>query len=413
MNNSTLIRLREVAQYSSTRISCSELTPRNYIGTDNLLQNKLGKTDALYTPDAGATTGYSNGDILIGNIRPYLKKIWHATNTGGSSADVLTLKVNNGIDSKFVYYTLHRDDFFTHMMKGSKGTKMPRGDKPQVLDFLIPDFDITTQQKISSILSVLDSKIEVNNNINAELEQMAKTLYDYWFVQFDFPDQNGKPYKTSGGKMVWSEELKREIPEGWKINELSEIITRSSTGLNPRNNFKLGSGNNFYVTIKNINNGKIILDDKCDKIDDEALKIINNRSDLRPGDILFTSIEPVGITYFIHTFPPNWNINESVFTLRPNYRKITSEYLYMLLSSPEMKAFTKNCSTGSIHKGIRHGILKTFKLPYSDKTLIDNFSSYISPILKRINNLDIENQKLSELRDWLLPMLMNGQITVE
>ncbi|MCX6807273.1 MAG: restriction endonuclease subunit S [Patescibacteria group bacterium] len=273
--------------------------------------------------------------------------------------------------------------------------------------------DIDDQQKIAAVLSVLDSKIELNNKINTELEQMAKTLYDYWFVQFDFPDKNSKPYKTSGGKMVWSEELKREIPEGWEAKELNDIISKSGTGLNPRKNFKLGYGENYYITIRNVKNGKIIFDDTSDRIDDDALKIIDKRSDLQVGDILFTSIEPVGITYFIHEKPKNWNINESVFTIRPNYEKITSEYLYMLLSSAEMKAFTTNVSAGSIHKGVRHTVLKTFKLPYKDKIITDNFANIISPILKRIYLIDNENQKLAELRDWLLPMLMNGQVTVK
>lgn len=272
--------------------------------------------------------------------------------------------------------------------------------------------NIETQKKITSVLSSLDAKIEINNRINAELEAMAKTLYDYWFVQFDFPDKNGKPYKSSGGKMVWNAELKREIPDGWDVLQLLDIITRSSTGLNPRDNFKLGTGDNFYVTIKNINNGKIVLDEKCDKVDDEALRIINQRSDLRLGDVLFTSIEPVGVTYLIQEKPKNWNINESVFTLRPNYERITSEYLFLLLSSEEMKAFTKNVSAGSIHKGVRHGILKTFNFPYGGLLLIDIFSKILNPILRKIDRHDKENKTLSSLRDWLLPMLMNGQVKV-
>lgn len=213
--------------------------------------------------------------------------------------------------------------------------------------------------------------------------------------------------------MVYNPTLKREIPEGWSSCDLSDIISRSGTGLNPRDNFKLGFGENYYVTIKNINNGKIILDDRCDTIDDEALSIIDKRSQLKPGDVLFTSIQPVGITYLIQEKPTNWNINESVFTIRPNYEKTSSEYLFFLLSSSEMKAFTRNSSAGSIHKGIRHGVLKAFNLAYANKMLIDEFSNIVKPILRRIYVLDSENQYLSQLRDWLLPMLMNGQITVK
>ena len=276
------------------------------------------------------------------------------------------------------------------------------------LDIVLPK--IETQQKIASILSSLEAKIRINNKISIELEAMARTLYGYWFVQFNFPDENGKPYKSNNGKMVYEEKLKRDIPEGWNVTQLDDVISRSGTGLNPRDNFKLGYGKNYYITIKNVKNGKIVFDDNCDRIDDESLKIINKRSDLQVGDILFTSIEPVGVTYYIHEKPTNWNINESVFTIRANYDKITSEYLYMLLSSSELKSFTSNSSTGSIHKGIRHGVLKTFIFPYKDKTITEEFSKVIIPLLKRINVIDSENQKLAELRDWLLPMLMNGQV---
>lgn len=278
------------------------------------------------------------------------------------------------------------------------------------LKFKIPEKKY--QDKIASVLSSLDAKIELNNRINAELEAIAKTLYDYWFVQFDFPDENSKPYKSSGGEMEYNAELKREIPKGWEVISLVDIIVRSGTGLNPRDNFSLGSGENYYVTIKNIVKGKILLNDKCDKIDDNALQIIDTRSQLEKGDILFTSIEPIGDTYLLHEKPQNWNINESIFTLRPDTNKITSEYFLMLLSSEEMKSFTKNVSTGSIHKGIRHSVLKTFKLPYFDQSIINNFTKIIDPILKRIHIIDQENQQLTELRDWLLPMLMNGQIKV-
>lgn len=318
------------------------------------------------------------------------------------------INASNGHDTKYLYYKLSLVNFRNYVT-GSAQPKLTKDNLNSIVLYIHKEGD---QRNIAAVLSALDAKIDCNNRINAELETMAKTLYDYWFVQFDFPDANGKPYKSSGGKMVYNATLKREIPEGWSPCELSEIISRSATGLNPRDNFRLGHGENYYVTIKNVSNGKIVLDDKCDRIDDETLNIIDRRSQLQPGDVLFTSIEPVGVTYLIQEKPTNWNINESVFTIRPNYSKATSEYLFLLLSSSEMKAFTKNSSSGSIHKGIRHGVLKTFKLAYSNKTLIDEFSSVIEPILKRIDVIDKENQHLTQLRDWLLPMLMNGQVTV-
>jgi type I restriction enzyme S subunit len=246
----------------------------------------------------------------------------------------------------------------------------------------------------------------------AELEALANSIYQYWFVQFDFPDAHGRPYKTSGGAMVWNAALKRETAKGWEARTLGEVISRSGTGLNPRKNFRLGFGTNYYVTIKSVSNGKIVLNDKCDRIDDQALEIIDRRSQLRPGDVLFTSIEPVGVTYLIRKKPVNWNINESVFTIRPDLAKISSEYLLLLLSSREMKAFTKHSSTGSIHKGIRHGELKSYKLPYAGQVLIERFSAIVKPMLQQIHVSDTENHELTRLRDWLIPVLMNGQVRV-
>lgn len=320
-------------------------------------------------------------------------------------------KTDVAYDKYMAFYL--RSKFFRKTMTNNATMTLRASLNEDIFSYLklyLPDLSI--QKSSGDLLFLLYSKIELNNYMNAKLESMAKILYDYWFVQFDFPDKNGKPYKASGGKMVLNAQLKREIPEGWICYPLSEIISRIATGLNPRKNFVLGKGSNYYVTIKNIDNGKIILDDKCDKIDDESLNIINRRSDLRIGDILFTSIEPVGVVYLIQDQPENWNINESVFSLRPNYDLITPAYSYLFLSCSEIKSYTKNVSAGSIHKGVRISVLNSFKMAYSNKVIISAFTEIVDPILKRINVINKENQKLSSLRDWLLPMLMNGQVKV-
>lgn len=313
-----------------------------------------------------------------------------------------------GNDVDFVYYFLKNLNFSSF----NSGSAQPSLNRNYIYPIKISVPLPTEQKNISAVLCAIDVKIALNNRINAELDAMAKTLYDYWFVQFDFPDENGKPYKSSDGKMEYNPTLKRHIPAGWECLDLSAVIERVATGLNPRQHFALGQGSNYYVTIKSIEDGRILLDDKCDKIDDNTLEIINRRSDLRVGDILFTSIEPVGLTYLIQEKPKNWNINESVFSLRPNYSLISSEYAYLLLSSKEMKAFTKNTSAGSIHKGIRIGVLNTFKFAFGGAELIADFSKLIAPQLKYRFKIEQENQQLTQLRDWLLPMLMNGQVKV-
>ena len=312
----------------------------------------------------------------------------------------------------FLYHASKTRVVREQLSNTASGSKVRHTSPERICDVSIPLPPIAEQKKIAAVLSALDAKIDLNNRINAELEALAKTIYDYWFVQFDFPDAHGCPYKSSGGKMVWNDTLKREIPAGWEVRTLGSVISRAGTGLNPRDNFVLGTGNNYYVTIKNVTNGRIVLDDKCDRIDDESMAIIDRRSQLQAGDVLFTSIEPVGVTYLIHEKPTNWNINESVFIIRPDTDVISPEYLLMLLSSSEMKAFTKNSSAGSIHKGIRHAVLKSFGLAYAGRTLVDQFSSSLRPILQKMDNLDKQNRELTCLRDWLLPLLMNGQVRI-
>ena len=155
MNSQTL--LSNAAFYSNERVKGANIDKEDFVSIDNMLQNKCGITNSVTIP-TGNLIAYQRGDTLVGNIRPYLQKIWFANKDGGCSPDVLVFKSKPSNDDKFLYYSLFRDDFFIHMMKGAKGTKMPRGDKSQIMRFEIPDFDLPTQQKIASVLSALDSK---------------------------------------------------------------------------------------------------------------------------------------------------------------------------------------------------------------------------------------------------------------
>ncbi|HFG0565358.1 Probable type I endonuclease-methyltransferase fusion protein [Flavobacterium psychrophilum] len=153
-------KLRDVCKYSETRIKSGLLTSKNYIGVDNMLQNTAGKIDSNFVPDSGTSTEYNAGNILLSNIRPYLKKIWFADNNGGSSGDVLVLQnVNSSVDSKYIYYHLKQDNFFDFEMQGVKGIKMPRGDKQHIMDFKIPLPPLSEQQKIVSEIEKIEAKI--------------------------------------------------------------------------------------------------------------------------------------------------------------------------------------------------------------------------------------------------------------
>ncbi len=277
----------------------------------------------------------------------------------------------------------------------------------------IPFFKQENEKGIAALLSDIDAKIDNNNAIAAELEGMAKDLYDYWFVQFDFPDENGKPYKSSGGKMVWNEELKREIPEGWEVASFGKCIQSINTGLNPRDNFKLNTGGTVrYITVKNLTTNGSIDFSSCDFIDNKARDIVHQRSDISKGDILFASIAPLGRCFLIDESPENWDINESVFSIRPNYANVTSLFLYMTFMGETFIKTATNSSTGSVFKGIRINDLLNMKTIIPALPVLKSFDKQMNPMFAMKSKCSNEILELASLRDFLLPMLMNGQVSV-
>lgn len=170
-------KLRSVCNYAEKRINCTLLTSENYIGVDNLLQNMAGKVNSNFVPDSGTSTEYKIGDVLLSNIRPYLKKIWFADNNGGSSNDVLVLqKIDKNVDSKYIYYTLRQDEFFDYEMLKPKGLKMPRGDKQHIMDYKIPLPPISEQQKIVSDIEKIEAKIKTLETEIAQIPQQKEAV---------------------------------------------------------------------------------------------------------------------------------------------------------------------------------------------------------------------------------------------
>ena len=246
--------------------------------------------------------------------------------------------------------------------------------------------------------------------INDNLEAMAKQLYDYWFVQFDFPNEDGKPYKSSGGAMVWNEKLKREIPHGWSDCVLGDYIGRITNGLNPRKNFVLGSGNNYYVTIRSLV-GTTIDWNNCDRCDDEALSKINSRSQLQIGDIIFSAIGTIGRTYYILEEPTNWNISETSFTLRAK-ENVPNDFFYGMLRSNEIQIKADKAAMGSTLRCLVMDSLCSLQYIKIPSYMMKLFAAKVSPLYRQIHRNNKEIAELTKQRDELLPLLMNGQATV-
>ena len=385
--------LSNVSSYVTEKISVDSIDISEYITTDNLLQNKRGRVIAEKLPTQKVTK-FKQDDILIANIRPYLKKIWQADIDGGASSDVLVVRPNDVIDNNFLYYALTQDSFFEYVMKGSKGTKMPRGDKSQIMNFVIPDLEIDEQIKIGKLLKSIDQKIQINNQINQELEAMAKTLYDYWFVQFDFPDQNGKPYKSSGGKMIYHPELKREIPEGWEVEKLGDITICHDSKRVPlsSNDRELVKGEIPYYGATGI------MDYVNDYIFDGDYVLM-----AEDGSVMTEKGTPI----LQRISGKNW-VNNHTHVLEP-VKNHSCKLLMMLLKDVSVM----HIKTGSIQMKINQENMNKIVVPAIPLELLFEINQKLEVIDKQQLNLIEENKQLTQLRDWLLPMLMNGQVKVE
>ena len=405
------MKLSDIATFVEDKISSNSISLADYVTTDSLFPNKEGKTFATNLPPVVCSlTHYREGDVLVANIRPYLKKVWLANKEGGASTDVLVFRVKESNKSSFLYAVLLQDRFFEYAMKGAKGSKMPRGDKEQIMRYELPTFSPQEQENIGNIIIGITKKMQLNRSINHNLEAMAKQLYDYWFLQFDFPDENGKPYKSSGGKMVWNEKLKREIPEGWNDCVLGDYIGRITNGLNPRNNFVLGNGRNYYVTIRSLI-GTTIDWDNCDRCDDEALAKINSRSQLQVGDIIFSAIGTIGRTYYIIEEPSNWSISETSFTLRAK-ENIPNDFFYGMLCSEEIQIKADKAAMGSTLRCLVMASLCSLQYIKIPETTMQSFSAKVSALYKQIHRNNKEILSLTKQRDSLLPLLMNGQVEI-
>lgn len=282
--------------------------------------------------------------------------------------------------------------------------------------------DLLSQQKIASVLSTLDAKIELNNRINTELEDMAKTLYDYWFVQFDFPNEQGKPYKSSGGEMVWSEELKRDIPKGWEVKKVSELIGEDKSGDWGKDE-KTGNYTQevFCIRGADINglNGK----EQCEPPKRFILEK-NDHKLLKPYDLIveISGGSPTQSTGRIAHISTTTAKRFSSPLICSNFCKALSLKDYKLTYNFHFfwnRLYANKVFFGYEGKtsGIKNFLFDSFAntnfmIVPSDE-MRDKFFDIIENIEEKRQKILEESQKLAELRDFLLPMLMNGQVTVK
>ena len=282
------------------------------------------------------------------------------------------------------------------------GSTLPSMTKSAYESIVVKLPDLNIQKAVANILFNLRKKLEINNQINQELEAMAKTLYDYWFVQFDFPDQNGKPYKSSGGKMVYHPELKREIPEGWGVDSLWNIANFYN-GL-AMQKYRPDTNEDDYlpvIKIREMMNG-------FSKDTEKARLDIPTEAVVERGDILFSWSATLEVIIW---GKEKGALNQHIF-------KVTSDtypksFIYFELKS-YLKVFKSIAELRKTTMGhITQDHLKQAKIVVPPIEIISKIDAQLQHIMSQQQILENQNQQLTQLRDWLLPMLMNGQVKVE
>lgn len=314
----------------------------------------------------------------LGNIALYN----HEKITLGKSACFLNVKEEK--DKIFLKYVLSTKEFKKYMQLVATGSTIKNLAPSQVANYEFELKDNVDKYKVSNLLSSIDNKIENNNKINAELESLAKTIYDYWFLQFEFPNEEVKPYKSSGGKMVWNKELKREIPEGWAVKKLNSIANLYQPEILPSNLMK--EDGKYFVYGANGIVGRY------NKFNHEHPEIAICCRGASCGNYLMT-------------LPKSWITGNSM-VVTPKDSSVTEEYLYHSLRYIDIKRYV----TGSAQPQITRSNLDGIKVVIPPFKSLEHFSNKAEKIRNELIKNINENNELSSLRDFLLPMLMNGQV---
>ena len=391
------MKLSEIAILVEDKISSNSISLGDYVTTDSLLPNKEGKNIATNLPPVACSlTYYQKGDVLVANIRPYLKKVWLADKEGGCSSDVLVFRVRDGYKNSFLYAVLLQDRFFDYAMRGAKGSKMPRGDKEQIMRYELPVFSPQEQENIGNIVISITEKLRLNRAINHNLEAMAKQLYDYWFVQFDFPDEKGKPYKSTGGKMVWNDNLKREVPEGWKVKSIFEELSVQ---------YGFPFSTELFVEEQTSIPVIRIRDILCNSISAYTTEQVEERYRLQEKDLLIGMDGNFHMNY--------WSDNHSFLNQRSvRLRAVNNSSVSIIQARYDIEPHIKAKELRAKGSTVGHLSDKDLKGLFILVSSIKEFRIILDPILNKIIRNRTEITKLTKLRDELLPLLMNGQVSL-
>ena len=399
-------------EYYATQGNYIRLTCGNFDYRNNCFKENQSKDNIYYVGDFKEEFLLDKDDIITPLTEQAIGLLGSTARIPESgkyiqSQDIAKIDCNESLlDKNFAFYLISSACVKQQLSAAAQQTKIRHTSPDKIKDCTvwIPSLDV--QKRIGRILTDIDNKIAINRQINDNLEAMAKQLYDYWFVQFDFPNEDGKPYKSSGGAMVWNEKLKREIPTSFDVKSLSEIIeVKDGTHDSP----KPQDNGYFLLTSKHLTERGLDYTSAY-KISKEDYESINKRSKVDTNDILFSMIGTIGNSYFVEETNINFAI-KNMALFKTSAKRWFSEYLYLYLSSCDYKHYEGNSLSGSIQKFVSLRTLRDMPILYHED-IIKVFAKEVRNIITMMVNLRKENIELTKQRDELLPLLMNGQASV-
>lgn len=357
-------KLGEIASFVKEKVAVQSIATENYVSTENMLPDKGGTTNATGKPLEGTITKYYPNTTLVSNIRPYFKKIWYANKVGGCSNDVLCFEAKKDVvESKYLFFLLSQDVFFDYVMLGSKGCKMPRGDKAHIMNWDISLPPLDKQHRIASILTSLDDKIDLLRRENATLEAMAETLFRQWFVV--------------------------EAKEEWEEVQLEDIAILNAGGDKPKNVSPIRTKD---LSVPIYSNG----------IDNEGLYGFTDKAKILDESVTISARGTIGFVVLrTEPFVPIVRL----ITMQPK-EFVTSKFLYFWAKSQNING------TGTTQQQLTVPDFKQTKVLLPEKELIEKFTSIADQYYDKILFNKQQIQTLIQTRDGLLPRLMGGEIRV-
>lgn len=414
MNEFIIVKLKDIGRIVTGKTPSSK-EPESYgesylfiTPSDNFENKYIDKTlRSLSEYGKNALNGklLKENSVLVTCIGSAMGKVALNKFPAATNQQINSIEVKEAFSSDYIYYCLKNNyKLFRNAASGS--TALPILNKTDFEELPIKIHkNLKTQQSIAAVLSALDKKIALNKQINARLEEMAKTLYDYWFVQFDFPDTNGKPYKSSGGEMVFDETLKREIPKGWEVKKLKDAM-QIVRGASPRpiDDFLSDDGIPWIkISDATATSTPFIFKTK------EFIKSNGKQYSryLYPNTLILSNSATPGIPRIVELeccVHDGWLIIENL------KNGLFNEFMYFYFLNFKEKII--NLGSGSIFKNLKTEYIKELDLIIPNEEILENAKIIFSDVFKKIKNTQKQNHQLTQLRDFLLPMLMNGQVSV-